>query len=105
MVVGGARGVDYEKEREQGEGGRKYGTMNKKKTASEKERARASKGGVTHKKLRVSSGETEWEGLSRRLLNRNDRSSWRGERRTAQGRKGEKQSVKWRRRAQETKAT
>lgn len=33
MVGGrvGARGVDYEKEREQGEGGRKYGTMNKKK--------------------------------------------------------------------------
>lgn len=46
--------------------------MNK-KTASERERV--SKGGVTHKKLRASLGETEWEGQSQRLLNRNDRSS------------------------------
>lgn len=49
--------------------------------------------------------ETEREGQGQRLLNRNDRGSWRGEKGTAEGRKGEKQSVKWRRRAQETKAT
>lgn len=64
-----------------------------------------SKGGVTHKKLRESLGETEREGQGQRLLKRNDRSSLRGEKGTAEGRKGEKQSVKWRRRAQETKAT
>lgn len=47
MVGGrvGARGVDYEKEREQGEGGRKYGTMNKKKLLQRKrERERAREG-------------------------------------------------------------
>lgn len=77
--------------------------MNKKNCFRESERE--SKGGVTHKKLRESLGETEREGQGQRLLNRNDRSSWRGEKGTAEGRKGEKQSVKWRRRAQETKAT
>lgn len=35
--MGAARVVEYEKEREQGEGGRKYKAMNKKKTASERE--------------------------------------------------------------------
>lgn len=55
----GVQGVEYEKEREQEEGGRKYGAMNK-KTAPERERV--SEGGVTHKKLRESLGETEREG-------------------------------------------
>lgn len=59
------------KKREQGEGGRKSGAMNKKNCLRERE----SKGGVTHKKLRESLGETEREGQGQKLQNRNDRSS------------------------------
>lgn len=45
---------------------------------------REQKGGVTHKKVRASLGETKWEGLEgERWLNRNDGSSWGRERRTA----------------------
>ena len=58
-----------------GRGGRKYGAMNKKKLPW---RESAGKGGVTHKKLRESLGETEREGQGQRLQNRNDRSRWRG---------------------------
>lgn len=72
MVWGG--GVEYEKETEQEEGGRKYGAMNKKNCFGES----LGKGGVTHKKLRESSGKTEREGQGQRLQNRNDRSRWRG---------------------------
>lgn len=43
------------------------------KTALERERV--SKGVETHKKLRASLGETEWEEQGERLLNRNDSSS------------------------------
>lgn len=50
-----------------------------------------------HKKLRESLGEPEGQG--QRLQKRNDRPSWRGKGGAAKGRKGEKQSVKWRRRA------
>lgn len=82
------------KKSEQGEGGRKYGAMNKKKLLWRKT---VSEGGVTRKKLRESLGETEREGQRQKLQNRNDRSSWRGEGgRAAEGKKGEKQSVKWR---------
>lgn len=48
---------------------------------------RERKGGVTHKKVRASLGETKWEGLGEgereRWLNRNDVSSWGGESGTA----------------------
>lgn len=48
--------------------------MNKKNCFRER------KGGVTHKKLRASLGETKWEGQKEgeRWLNRNDGSSWGG---------------------------